>query len=91
MPSLHETVYPRFKSSISEKELHDIYTPSADEIDLSRQVTRGGNAQICFLIMLKCFQRLGYFMPLSDIPQSIRQHISKSLAIYYGTACVVGF
>ena len=71
MPSLHETVYPRFKSGVSEKELHDIYTPLADEVDLSRQVARGDNAQICFLIMLKCFQRLGYFVPLPYIPQPI--------------------
>ena len=76
MPSLHETVYPRFKSGVSEKELYDIYTPLADEVDLSRRAARGGNAQICFLIMLKCFQRLGYFVPLPDIPQPIRQHIS---------------
>jgi len=75
---MHETVYPRFKSSISEKELIDIYTPTKEEIKFSWKVTRGENANFCFLIMLKSFQRLGYFVSPSNIPQTIIQHISKT-------------
>ena len=76
MPGMHETVYPRFKSNISEKELNDIYTPTQAEIKFSREVTRGENARFCFLIMLKSFQRLGYFVAPVNIPQTIIQHIS---------------
>ena len=78
---MHETVYPRFKSSISEKELNDIYTPTQEEIIFSRKIVRGENAKLCFLIMLKSFQRLGYFVSPSNIPQSIIQHISKVMNI----------
>ncbi|MDO0826031.1 Tn3 family transposase [Desulfosporosinus nitroreducens] len=78
---MHETVYPRFKSSISEKELTEIYTPTQEEIKFSRKVTRGENANLCFLIMLKSFQRLGYFVPLANIPNAILQHISKATNI----------
>ena len=81
MPGVHETVYPRFKSSISEKELNDIYTPTQEEIKFSQKATRGDNAKICFVIMLKSFQRLGYFVAPINIPQTIVQHISKVMNI----------
>lgn len=77
MPGIHETVYPRFKNTISEKELADIYTPTYEEINLSQKIVRGENAKLCFLIMLKSFQRLGYFIALINIPQAIIQHISN--------------
>ena len=77
MPGMHETVYPRFKSSISEKELNDIYTPTQEEMIFSQKVSRGDNAKLCFLIMLKSFQRLGYFISLTNLPQAIIQHISN--------------
>lgn len=78
---MHETVYPRFKSNISEKELNDIYTPTQEQIKFSQKVARGENAKLCFLIMLKSFQRLGYFVSLANVPQSIIQHISNETNI----------
>lgn len=77
LPGMYETVYPRFKSNISEKELNDIYTPTQNEMKFSRKIARGDNAKFCFLIMLKSFQRLGYFVALANIAQTIIQHISK--------------
>ena len=77
MPGMHETVYPRFKSNISEKELNDTYTPTQEEIKFSQKVARGDNSKTCFIIMLKSFQRLGYFIAPINIPQTIVQHISK--------------
>ena len=77
MPSIHETVYPRFKNNVTQKELNEIYTPMPDEIEFSDTVTRGEVPKLCFLIMLKSFQRLGYFSSLSNIPQVIIQHISQ--------------
>ncbi|WP_286907905.1 DUF4158 domain-containing protein [Clostridium sp. UBA1652] len=77
MPEVHETVYPRFKSNISEKELNYIYTPTQEEIKFSQKVIHGENAKICFLIMLKSFLRLRYFVSPVNVPQTIIQHISK--------------
>jgi hypothetical protein len=34
LPTIHDTAYPRLKSSISEKELNEIYTPIAKHISL---------------------------------------------------------
>jgi hypothetical protein len=32
MPRLQETAYPRFKTTITEKELHEIYSPTLEEL-----------------------------------------------------------
>ncbi|MBU3183005.1 DUF4158 domain-containing protein [Clostridium psychrophilum] len=79
MPGMHETVYPRFKSNIYEKELNDTYTPTQEEIKFSQKVARGYKLKTCFIIMLKSFQRLGYFVAPINIPQTIVQHISKAI------------
>ena len=63
MPPIHDTAYPRLKSSDSEKELNEIYTPTADEFDLVHTLTHSTAMRIGFLVLLKIFQRLGYFIP----------------------------
>ena len=79
MPSIHETAYPRLKGSVTAKELSEIYTPTADELALAGKVARGGNARLCFLLLLKTFQRLGYFAPLRDVPLPIINHLAFCL------------
>ncbi|MCP3926284.1 MAG: Tn3 family transposase [Desulfobacterales bacterium] len=81
MPGLKDTVYPRFKKNINQKELDEIYTPSKEEISFSQKTTRGKIANLCFLIMLKIFQRLGYFVQINSVPQIIVNHIAKKLYI----------
>jgi hypothetical protein len=57
LPTIHDTAYPRLKSSISEKELNEIYTPTADEFDLVHSLTNSTAMRIGFLVLLKTFQR----------------------------------
>jgi len=57
LPTIHDTAYPRLKSSISEKELNEIHTPTADEFDLSHSLTNSTAMRIGFLVLLKTFQR----------------------------------
>ena len=79
MPSIHETAYPRLKSSVTTKELSEIYTPTADELALTGKVARGSKARLCFLLLLKTFQRLGYFAQLRDVPLPIINHLTACL------------
>ena len=45
MPTVHETAYPRLKSSVSHRELTDLYTPTEAELELAeRSVSRCGEA-----------------------------------------------
>src|SRR5271157_4148454 len=72
---IQETAYPRLKSGVAARELIEIYTPSPEELALAVQATRGEVAYLGFLVLLKTFQRLGYFVPLSQVPKSIVEHI----------------
>ena len=76
MPSIEATAYPRLKSNPSVKALADIYTPTSDELALAQRVTRGKPNQLVFLIQLKTFQRLGYGIPVTEVPASIIRHIA---------------
>jgi hypothetical protein len=76
LPTIQETAYPRLKSNVSVRDLAVIYTPNVDELSLAKQVTRGAVAQLGFLVLLKIFQCLGYFMPISQVPTAIIEHIA---------------
>ena len=84
MPAVHETAYPRLKHSISNEELHESYTPSADELALADEASKGTGPKICLLVLLKVFQRLGYFVRLRDVPKPIAEHISLLFGVHYG-------
>jgi hypothetical protein len=45
------------------------------EVELATRVSKGEPARLGFLILLKTFQRLGYFIALRDVPRSIIEHI----------------
>jgi hypothetical protein len=47
---------PRLFPAISEKELNEIYTPTADEFDLAHSLTNSTAMRIGFLVLLKTFQ-----------------------------------
>jgi len=81
MPSVHETAYPRLKSSFSPAELAEIFTPKTDELRLAVSVATGRSARLAFLVMLKTFQRLGYFVPLASVPTTIVEHIGQATGL----------
>jgi hypothetical protein len=78
MPSAHETAYPRLKSSPSPNELSAVYTPTREEVALADRVARGEVARLGFLVLLKAFQRLGYFLQVRDVPPVIIEHIAHT-------------
>lgn len=81
MPIIQETAYPRLKSSYSQKELNEIYTPTPEELVWAEQNTRGYVANLGLLVMLKISQRLGYFIPLTKVPEAIMKHIVQATGI----------
>jgi hypothetical protein len=77
MPTLQETIYPRLKSVVSSQDLERVYTPTPEECALAAQLTQDAVAYLGFLIYLKTFQRLGYFVRLHAVPDSIVRHIAQ--------------
>jgi hypothetical protein len=40
MPTLHETAYPRIKSTLTDNDLQTVYTPTSEDVALAERVTR---------------------------------------------------
>jgi Domain of unknown function (DUF4158) len=59
MPSASDTAYPHLKANPSAKELDEIYTPTAHELDFAQRRTRQPVQLAGLLLLLKTFQRLG--------------------------------
>ena len=76
MPTIQETAYPRLKTHVSASDLASIYTPTPDELALAKQSSRGEVAYLGFLVLFKTFQRLGYFVPVSQVPTAIVEHLT---------------
>ncbi|MBI3459467.1 Tn3 family transposase [Candidatus Acetothermia bacterium] len=79
MASIERTAYPRFNRTPTLQNLHTLYTPTTEEVDFARGATRLENLQLSLLILLKSFQRLGYFPKLSEVPTVIITHIRDCL------------
>jgi TnpA family transposase len=79
MTAIERTAYPRFKSQTTKKEIAEIYTPSASEVVFAQGQVKSKRGLLRFLVMLKSFQRLGYF-PLSEtVPPNVIRHIRACL------------
>ena len=83
MPSLHETAYPRLKHNPSRRDLAEIYTPTLEEFALAEAVTKEGATRLGFLVTLKTFQRLGYFVPVQEVPVAIVEHLARCLGYLF--------
>ncbi len=81
MPTRAETAYPRLKNYVTSRELNDIYTPTQQEINLANQYTKKGVTKLGFLVKLKTFQRLGYFVSSDTVPKTIVKHIIKCVQL----------
>jgi hypothetical protein len=77
MTAIERTAYPRFKQILSAKDLAEVYTPTPAERLVAHRFTKGRVAEVGFLVLLKTYQRLGRFVPLSEVPSSILEHITK--------------
>jgi TnpA family transposase len=74
-----DTAYPRFKSRPTDAELQRFYTPTESEQLLCETATRSAAARLGFAVLLKTFQRLGYFVASSEVPAAIVEHIAAAL------------
>jgi len=79
--SIERTAYPRFKRYYTANELKEIYTPTPSEIAFGRTSTTGEDHYLNLIVLLKAFQRLGYFPKLSDIPDAVINYIRTFLKL----------
>jgi hypothetical protein len=72
-----DTAYPRLKTSFNAGELERWYSPTPEERDFCAKVVRGQSTRFGFLLALKTFQRLGYFVTSEQIPDTIIAHLAE--------------
>jgi hypothetical protein len=56
-------------------------SPTADEITWAREQTRSESHLLALVLSLKCFQRLGYFPTLEEIPEVVLLHVRRCLGL----------
>lgn len=76
MPGIRDTAYPQLKTAPSRKELDEVYTQNFVELVWAEKRTRGAAPRVGLLALLKTFQRLGYFVPLSEVPIPILEQVA---------------
>ncbi|MCH9692601.1 MAG: DUF4158 domain-containing protein [Gammaproteobacteria bacterium] len=69
MRPIHETAYPRLKQNLSINEVERLYTLTSQEIVWLRKRRLSKYLQLDAMVNLKCFQTLGYFPHVSEIPE----------------------
>lgn len=78
-----DTAYPRFKSRLSPVELERFYTLTDAERIFCEGATRSDTTRLGFALLLKTYQRLGYFVTSIQVPSSIVEHIGAVI----GASC----
>jgi hypothetical protein len=73
-----DTAYPILKESPTERELEELFTPNLFELGFAAENTRQPIPRLGFLLLLKSFQKLGYFIRLTEIPPPIVLHVAKT-------------
>jgi Domain of unknown function (DUF4158) len=81
LASIDRTAYPRFKRAVSMRELAEAFTPTPDEITWARGKTLHEQHLQALLVRLKCYQRLGYFAKLTDVPDAVVDHVRGVLEL----------
>ncbi|WP_220448267.1 DUF4158 domain-containing protein [Nonomuraea diastatica] len=81
MASIDRTAYPRFKRGVSVRELAEAFTPTSDEITWAYGKTQSEQHLLALLVRLKCYQRLGYFAKLTDVPAAVVDHVRGVLEL----------
>lgn len=79
MASIERTAYPRLKKSFTDAELKNFYTPTEDEIYFVENRSNGDDPRLHLLVLLKTFQRLGYFPRIEDVPRQIIKFLRSAL------------
>ena len=79
MLSPSDTAYPVLKESPTERELQELFTPNLFELGFAAENTRQPIPRLGLLLLLKSFQKLGYFVRLAEIPTPTVLHVARAV------------
>ena len=87
MTAVHETAYPRMRSSLTDIELQALYTPTLDDLAFIERATKSTSATFGGLL-LKTFQCLGYFLSFDDVPPCLLHHLATATGVLLPHDCL---
>jgi Domain of unknown function (DUF4158) len=67
--------YPRLPSAVSVRELAEAFMPTGEEVSWACARVMGPGPRLALLVMLKCYQRLGYFPQLERVPPEVVEYV----------------
>jgi hypothetical protein len=79
--SIERTAYPQFKRNPVVRELIAAYTPNEAEINFVFLQVQQPTHRLTLGILLKTFQRPGYFVSIDRVPPSVVRHIRGALRL----------
>ena len=81
MTSVDRTAYPRFGRVVPGRELADAFTPTDAEAEWARSRTQDPEHLLALAVLLKSYQRLGYFPKVVDVPSVVVWHVRGCLGL----------
>lgn len=66
---------------VSARKLAEAFAPTPDEADWARGRTQTDQHFLALVVLLKCYQRLGYFPKLVDVPVVVAEHVRGQLGL----------
>lgn len=88
MTAIKRTAYPQFKQQPTAKELIELYTPTLEEIEFAKSRVKNKSGLLRLLVMLKSFQRLGYFPHPEWVPHTVINHLRSHLKLSDGVSAI---
>ncbi|GAB3319564.1 Tn3 family transposase [Luteimonas notoginsengisoli] len=79
MASIERTAYPQFKRNPVVRELVTAYTPTDAELAFITDSARQPGHRLTLAVLLKSFQRLGYFPAIDEVPAAVVRHLRNAL------------
>src|SRR2546423_10063098 len=87
MTAIERTAYPTFARAPQPKELLTLYTPTPEDVAFVSTIARGPSQKFALMILLKVFQKLGYFPAPTLIPEAIITHIRAVMKLPEDLPC----
>ncbi|MDT5275616.1 MAG: hypothetical protein QOG95_2548 [Mycobacterium sp.] len=81
MALVDRTAYPRLPRAVAARELAEVFTPTGEEVSWARAKTTTDQHCLTLLVLLKCYQRLGYFPRPEQVPAEIAEHVRGCAAL----------
>jgi len=81
MTLIDRTAYPRLPPTVSARGLVEVFTPTADELVWAQAKTNSEQHRLALLVLLVCYQRLGYFPRLAAVPVEVVEHVRRTAGL----------